>query len=65
MAISCCRYCVAPKRYPGCHGNCSEYLAEKMVHDLLKTEYDKKRAVGNEIYGMRSAHVYKAMKNHR
>lgn len=20
-----CRYCVAPKRYPGCHDHCTEY----------------------------------------
>lgn len=65
MAINCCRYCVAPKRYPGCHSHCAEYLAEKSEYDRLKAEYDKKRAIGNEIYSRRSTHVYKALRNHR
>ena len=65
MAIKCCRYCVAPKRYPGCHGKCLEYLEEKTEYDRLKAEYDKKRAIGNEIYSRRSEHIYKAMRNRR
>ena len=29
--ILCCKGCVAPKRYPGCHGHCPEYIKEKAV----------------------------------
>ena len=45
MAISCCRYCVAPKRHPGCHDHCCEYIAEKAVHDKEKAEADKKKRI--------------------
>ena len=63
MTISCCRYCVAPKRHPGCHGHCTEYIEEKAKYAALKLEYDKKEAVGWGIYSQRSDKVYKAMKN--
>lgn len=65
MAIKCCRYCVSPKRYPGCHGCCTEYLEEKAVYDELKAADDKRRAVSNGIYYQRSEKAYKALKNHR
>ena len=31
--IKCCAGCVAPKRHPGCHSTCSEYIKEKAEHD--------------------------------
>ena len=40
--INCCHYCVAPKRHPGCHGNCPEYATEKAEHEKLK-EADAKK----------------------
>ena len=44
MAIYSCMGCVAPKRHPGCHGHCPEYLAEKTKHDELRVaEYKRKR----------------------
>lgn len=63
--IKCCRYCVAPKRYPGCHGSCAEYLAEKAEYDRLKGEYDRKRAVECGIFCQRADRVDKAMRNRR
>lgn len=63
MAISCCRYCVAPKRHPGCHDRCAEYLEEKSKHAELKEEYAKKRAVDDGIYYQRSRLVYRALKS--
>lgn len=36
--IKCCKGCVAPKRYPGCHSNCPEYLMEKkqcLRHEII------------------------------
>jgi hypothetical protein len=63
MAISCCRYCVAPKRHPGCHDHCEAHLEEKAKRAEIKEKCDKKRAIDNGIYYQRGIHVYKAMKN--
>lgn len=29
QAFECCLNCTAPKRHPGCHGVCGEYVAAK------------------------------------
>ena len=34
--IKCCYKCVPPKRHPGCHAKCEEYLAEKRRLQELK-----------------------------
>jgi len=31
--FECCHYCVAPKRYPGCHSTCSDYIKQKKLWD--------------------------------
>jgi hypothetical protein len=63
--ISCCRYCVAPKRYPGCHGSCQEYIDAKAEHDRLKAIYDRDREIDLGIVRQRGDRVYKALKNRR
>ncbi len=45
MAINCCRYCVAPKRHPGCHDHCPEYIKEKAQHDAEKAADDKRKRI--------------------
>lgn len=55
MAINCCKDCVAPKRYPGCHGSCEQYIKEKAEYDHRKAEEDKRRKIE---YGLDS-HVGK------
>lgn len=45
MSIKCCRYCVAPKRHPGCHDRCAEYQGEKTAYNELKAAADKKKAI--------------------
>lgn len=41
MPIKCCKDCVPPQRYPGCHAKCSKYLEEKAKweeeKDYIKT----------------------------
>ena len=62
MSINCCRYCVAPKRHPGCHGRCTEYLGEKAKHDEERVELNRKKAIE---YGLNHQHglsVYRAIK---
>lgn len=36
--IWCCKECVAPKRHPGCHDRCPEYIKEKAVHEAEREE---------------------------
>lgn len=45
MAIYSCKGCVAPKRYPGCHDRCPEYLAEKAKHDEQTAAEAKRRYI--------------------
>lgn len=40
MAIKCCKDCVPPTRYPGCHAKCEQYKAEKAEYEKQK-EYAK------------------------
>lgn len=65
MAINCCYGCVAPKLFPGCHGTCPEYLAEKEEHDKRKAELDRERDITGAIVGDQMRKVYRAMKNRR
>lgn len=39
--FECCHYCKPPKRTPGCHGTCSEYLEAKAMFEQKKKERDK------------------------
>ena len=41
MAIKCCRDCVPPTRYPGCHAKCSKYLEEKAEWEEEKAKARK------------------------
>lgn len=36
MGIKCCKDCVPPQRYPGCHGHCQKYLEEKRLYEIQK-----------------------------
>lgn len=38
MKKGCCYECVAPKRHPGCHAHCEEYIAEKSERDKRREE---------------------------
>lgn len=62
--IKCCQFCVAPKRYPGCHGSCQEYLKEKAEYDERKAQADKQRKVKGDIYSQRSERVTKVIRKH-
>ena len=63
--IYCCYGCVAPKRYPGCHGVCREYLEQKEEHDRRKAESDKENQTTGAIIGSQMNKVYKAMTGRR
>ena len=65
MAIYSCMGCVAPKRYPGCHDRCPEYLAEKAKHDELKASEEKKRYIERGLDSQLAKSVYRAKKIRR
>ena len=65
MSIKCCLGCVAPKRYPGCHGVCQEYLKEKADYESRKAEYFKEERLTGNIVGDRGRKVHNALKGYR
>lgn len=65
MAINCCKDCVAPKRYPGCHGHCPEYLEEKARYDERMAAERKWKRTQNGITNARTSAVTKALKSRR
>ena len=65
MQIFCCKGCVAPKRYPGCHDRCPEYKKQKAEHEERKAVADKKKFTEQGLYLQRSAAVAKAMRSRK
>lgn len=65
MAIKCCKGCVAPERYPGCHDRCPEYQKEKAAHEERREVEFSKRRIDQAIYLQRSAAVARALKSRR
>lgn len=60
--ICCCKGCVAPKRNPGCHGTCPEYIEQKAEHDRLKAIENQKRAIEAGLDSQMYSGVYRAYK---
>lgn len=65
MPIFSCKNCVPPKRHPGCHGTCPEYLGEKETYEFHMEEYRKQHNLSNAIYAQRGRAVQRAMKHRR
>ena len=65
MSIKCCYGCTAPKRYPGCHSHCPEYIAEKAKHDKEKAEADRKRRLEDGLTDQTFRGINKAYKAQR
>lgn len=63
--ISSCKNCVAPKRYPGCHSVCQEYLEAKAEHERRKEEYYRDERLNVAINLDRGKKVYNALKGYR
>ena len=65
MAIRCCNGCMAPKRHPGCHGTCPEYLKEKAEHDAqMEADYKRRRTI-HDLNDQRYRGVTRAVKHKR
>lgn len=48
-----CRGCVAPKRHPGCHATCVDYMIAKAFHEAEREE--EKRQLDVSLYSMNVA----------
>lgn len=65
MAISCCHGCMAPKRYPGCHDHCPDYLKEKAEYEArAEADYKRRKTIQN-LNEQRYRAVTKAVKGKR
>ena len=63
--IECCYQCVAPKRHPGCHDRCPEYLKERKERDAFLEAERKRKEISNGITIQRTAGVTKALRKRR
>lgn len=43
MEVCPCKDCVAPKRHPGCHGACQEYIDWKEAYNETKATVDARK----------------------
>lgn len=53
----CCKDCMPPKRYPGCHGHCEEYLGEKKELDKIRERLARERKYNQDYYESSMAKV--------
>lgn len=44
-----CHHCVAPKRHPGCHDHCPEYLEAKAAYDKKRQEARMDRFISGYV----------------
>lgn len=65
MAIKCCNGCVAPKRYPGCHDRCPDYIEEKAKHNEEKAAAYKKKAIEDGLNSQAISGVDRAKKKRK
>ena len=50
--FECCMKCLPPKRHPGCHDTCEEYLKDKKGFNELKEKIRKSKHLENDIYNV-------------
>lgn len=59
--ITCCKGCVAPRRFPGCHAVCDDYRREKEQCEKERIERNKRKLTEYELYSQRSEAVRKTI----
>lgn len=65
MAITCCHYCVPPKRHTACWDHCPEYQEQKAIHDAEREERFKQNEVSGGIYVQRTTAITKVVDKRR
>lgn len=58
--IKCCIPCKPPKRNPGCHDRCPEYIGEKAENDAKKAVADRQKSISNGIYEQKVSGINRA-----
>lgn len=59
--ITCCKDC--PDRYPGCHGQCEKYKAERAVYDAQKKAFMEKYEVQSRLSQQTFDTIHKTRKH--
>ena len=65
MKITCCKDCVAPKRYPGCSGKCPDYKEQRAKLDKEKEAERKWKEVRGGLIAQQDNSYRKTMKRFR
>lgn len=65
MSFECCLNCCPPKRHPGCHGSCPEYMGQKAMHDEQKAASDRKKFIKQRLQSQMYDGVHKAYKRRK
>lgn len=53
--ITCCRYCVPPKRHTACWDHCPEYLQQKAEYEAKKEAKRKQDDITRGVIAQRNA----------
>lgn len=64
MANYCCRGCVAPKRYPGCHDHCPERQEELAQRAVEMEKQRKAHGISSGITNQKIDGVRRALRRH-
>lgn len=54
-SAKCCIKCVPPKRHPGCHDQCQEFLAVAEENERERSEIAKRNQASDDVYYVRQA----------
>ena len=65
MGIKCCLGCVAPKRHPGCHDHCPEYIKEKNKYNEERAAAYKKKLIEDGLNTQTFTGITKATKKRK
>lgn len=51
VTFECCYGCEPPKRYPGCHAKCEDYLKAKEEHEARRIAIQTERRRQDDLTG--------------
>lgn len=63
--ILCCKDCVPPKRYPGCHSKCEVYIRERKAYEDLKAVVAREKRNESDYYAYKVERIIKTSRRSR